>query len=122
MPCRRLAELPRTVILGSARGAHRSGAVRAHEDRFTAAIYERLATQVRDRLDALLRPAATATSDDDEGEPSTSGARALLNFVRGDPGLASVDSVMRELERRQISIITLIKGFALCCRYFTFVI
>ena len=75
------------------------GAVRAYEDHFTAAIHGRLAAEVRDRLDALLRPAAAATSDDDEAESPTPGARALLNFVRGDPGRASVDSVMRELER-----------------------
>jgi hypothetical protein len=74
------------------------GAVRAYEDHFTAAIHGRLAAEVRDRLDALLRPAMT-TSDDDEAESPTPGARALLNFVRGDPGRASVDSVMRELER-----------------------
>jgi TnpA family transposase len=75
------------------------GAVRAYEDHFTAAIHGRLAAEVRDRLDALLRPAAATTSDDDEAESPTPGARALLNFVRGDPGRASVDSVMRELER-----------------------
>ena len=75
------------------------GAVRAYEDRFTAGIHRRLAPEVRDRLDALLRPVAAATSDDDETESPTPGARALLNFVRGDPGRASLDSVMRELER-----------------------
>jgi Domain of unknown function (DUF4158) len=41
------------------------GAVRAYEDRFTAALHGRLALKVRDRLDALLRPAAAATSEDD---------------------------------------------------------
>jgi Domain of unknown function (DUF4158) len=75
------------------------GAVRAYEDRFTAGIHGRLAPEVRDRLDALLRPAAAATLEDDETEAPTPGARALLNFVRSDPGRASVDSVMRELER-----------------------
>jgi TnpA family transposase len=75
------------------------GAVRAYEDRFTAALHGRLALEVRDRLDALLRPAAAATSEDDDVESPTPGARALLNFVRGDPGRASVDSVMREVER-----------------------
>ncbi len=77
------------------------GAVRAYEDRLTTALHGRLALEVRDRLDALLRPAAAATSDD-EAESSTPGARALLNFVRGDPGRASVDSVMRELERLEM--------------------
>jgi TnpA family transposase len=75
------------------------GAVRAYEDRFTTALHGRLALEVRDRLDALLRPATVATSADDDVESPTPGARALLNFVRGDPGRASVDSVMREVER-----------------------
>jgi hypothetical protein len=48
----------------------------------------------------LLQP-ASGQLDDGEDEPSTPGARALLNFVRGDPGRASLDSVMRELERLQ---------------------
>jgi len=74
------------------------GAVRAYEDRFTAEIHGRLAPEVRDRLDALLRPVTTAaTSNDDVIGSPTPGARALLNFVRGDPGRASLDSVMCEL-------------------------
>ena len=75
-------------------------AVRAYEDRFAATIHGRLAPEVRARLDALLQP-ASGQLDDGEDEPSTPGARALLNFVRGDPGRASLDSVMRELERLQ---------------------
>jgi hypothetical protein len=76
------------------------GAVRAYEDRFAATIHGRLAPEVRARLDALLQP-VSGQLDDGEDEPSTPGARALLNFVRGDPGRASLDSVMRELERLQ---------------------
>ena len=48
------------------------GAVRAYEYRFTTGIHGRLATEVRDRLDALLRPAAAATLEDDETEVSDS--------------------------------------------------
>jgi TnpA family transposase len=75
-------------------------AVRAYEDRFTSTIHGRLSADVRTRLDALLQP-TSGRSHDGEDEPSASGARALLNFVRGDPGRASLDSVMRELERLQ---------------------
>jgi TnpA family transposase len=76
------------------------GAVRAYEDRFTTTIRGKLSPEARSRLDALLHP-VSGKSDDDADEPSTPGARALLNFVRGDPGRPSLDSVMRELERLQ---------------------
>jgi len=75
-------------------------AVRAYEDRFAATIYARLLPEVRSRLDALLHP-APRRSDDGADEPSPAGARAFLNFLRGDPGRASLDSVMQELERLQ---------------------
>jgi TnpA family transposase len=77
------------------------GAVHAYEDRFTTTVHGRLPPEVRTRLDALLQP-GSAQSDDGEDASSTPGARALLNFVRGDPGRASLDSVMRELERLQV--------------------
>ena len=76
------------------------GAVRAYEERLTATIHGKLSPEVRGRLDALLHP-VSGRPDDDADEPSASGARALLNFVRGDPGRASLDSVMRELDRLQ---------------------
>ncbi|MBV8595297.1 MAG: DUF4158 domain-containing protein [Candidatus Eremiobacteraeota bacterium] len=76
------------------------GAVRAYEDRFTATIHGKLSPEVRSRLDALLQP-VSGQSDNDANGASTSGARALLNFLRGDPGRASLDSVMRELDRLQ---------------------
>jgi TnpA family transposase len=77
------------------------GAVRAHEDRLHATIHARLPAGVRERLDALLRPlpAGTAAAGDDEDPPSATGARALLNVVRGDPGKAGVAGVTRGLER-----------------------
>ena len=49
------------------------GAVRAYEDRFIATIHGRLAPEVRDRLDALLRPAAAMATEDDEAEAATPG-------------------------------------------------
>ena len=76
------------------------GAVRAYEERLTSTIHGKLSPEVRGRLDALLHP-VSGRPDDDADEPSASGARALLNFVRGDPGRASLDSVMRELDRLQ---------------------
>lgn len=72
-------------------------AVRAYENRFAAAIHARLPEEVRARLDALLRPAG-ALDEGEDVEPAA-GARAVLNFVRGDPGRAGVNSVKRELER-----------------------
>jgi TnpA family transposase len=74
-------------------------AVRAYEDRFLATIHGRLAPEVRDRLDALLRPAGATAREEDETEATMPGTRAVLNFLRGDPGRASLESVMRELER-----------------------
>jgi Domain of unknown function (DUF4158)/Tn3 transposase DDE domain len=76
-------------------------AVRAYEDRFAAAIHARLPEEVRARLDALLRPAG-ALDEGEDVEPTAAGARAVLNFVRGDPGRAGVSSVKRELERRAV--------------------
>ena len=77
------------------------GAVRAYEDRLHATIHARLPPEVRERLDALLRPppASTAAEENDEDQPPAAGARALLNFVRGDPGKAGVAGVTRGLER-----------------------
>jgi TnpA family transposase len=79
------------------------GAVRAHEDRLHATIYARLSQEVAERLDALLQPPPIETARDSGDEPAaTTGARALLNFVRGDPGRASVASVARALERLEV--------------------
>lgn len=75
------------------------GAVRAYEDRLHGAIYARLPPEVRERLDALLQPPPAGTEAGGEDSPAAAGARALLNFVRGDPGRAGVASVTRGLER-----------------------
>jgi TnpA family transposase len=75
-------------------------AVRAYEDRLFATIHARLPPEVRERPDALLRPPPAGTGADGEDDPAAAeGARALLNFVRGDPGKAGVASVTRGLER-----------------------
>jgi hypothetical protein len=79
------------------------GAVRAYEDRLHAAIHAQLPPEVRERLDALLwpLPAGTGANDgeDEIAGQAAPGARALLNFVRGDPGKAGVAAVERGLER-----------------------
>lgn len=76
------------------------GAVRAYEDRLYATIHTRLPQEVAERLDALLQAPPTKAERDRGDEPATmTGAWALLNFVRGDPGRASVASVARALER-----------------------
>ena len=74
--------------------------MRAYEDRLHATIHARLPPEVRERLDALLQPPPAGTEADGEDDPAAAtGARALLNFVRGDPGRAGVASVTRGLER-----------------------
>lgn len=63
------------------------GAVRAYEDRLYATIHTRLPQEVAERLDALLQAPPTKAERDRGDEPATmTGAWALLNFVRGDPG------------------------------------
>ena len=78
-------------------------AVRTYEDRLHATLHARLPPAVRERLDALLRPPPGGAEADGTDEPvASAGARALLNFVRGDPGKAGVASVTRELERLEV--------------------
>jgi hypothetical protein len=78
------------------------GAVRAYEDRLHATLHARLPPEVRDRLDALLRPPPAGAGADGEDDSGAAGARALLNFVRGDPGKAGVAGVTRGLERLEV--------------------
>src|SRR4051794_1722091 len=79
------------------------GAVRAYEDRLHVAIHTRLPAAARERLDALLRPPPAGIDADGGDEPgSPVGARALLNFVRDDPGKAGVAAVERGLERLEV--------------------
>jgi TnpA family transposase len=82
-------------------------AIHAREERFATTVHARLPPEARERLDALLHPAQAVEDGGDIAEP-VAGARAVLNFVRGDPGRASVNSVKRELER-----LAVIRGIAL---------
>ena len=76
------------------------GAVRAYENRLHAAIHARWPPEARERLDALLQPPPAGIEAEGEDDPAAAaGARALLNFVRGDPDKPGVAGVTRGLER-----------------------
>lgn len=82
-------------------------ALRAHEDRFHANVYERLSSQARVRLDALLRPDKDG-GDDNVQDDAASGAPALLLKLRGSPGRPSLASMQDELAK-----LNLIRGIDL---------
>jgi hypothetical protein len=69
-------------------------ALRAHEDRFHASIYDRLSAIVRGRLNALLGSAEA----DGAAEVSAS-VPAVLLTLRGEPGRPSLASVQEELAK-----------------------
>ncbi len=58
-------------------------ALRAHEERFHAAVYERLSPTTRERLDALLRP-NKAGDDNADHEDAAGSAPAVLLKLRGN--------------------------------------
>jgi TnpA family transposase len=72
-------------------------AIHAHDERFCAGVLSRLAPATRERLEALLRPAANESSDQ-----STGTAPALLLRLRGDPGKPSLASVQDELGKLEL--------------------
>jgi TnpA family transposase len=76
-------------------------AIRAHDERFQAAIVSRLSLETRERLDALLRPVETA-SEHPALEPSTQSAPALLLQLRGDPGRPGLAGVQEALARLKL--------------------
>lgn len=82
-------------------------ALRAHEDRFHADVYERLSPATRDRLDALLRP-EKAGSDDATQDDAAGSAPAVLLTLRGSPGRPSLASMQDELAK-----LNLIRGIDL---------
>lgn len=73
-------------------------ALRAHEDRFHAAVYDRLSIRVRQRLDALLRPDESAGAASD-AEAATEHAPAVLLKLRSSPGRPSLASVQDGLAK-----------------------
>ena len=74
-------------------------AVRAHDDRRDAAIHARLTPEMRDRLDALVRPAGPEAAGSAEDETAEGQVDAPLIHLRGGPGRASVASLRGELAR-----------------------
>lgn len=76
-------------------------AIRAHDERFCAGVLNRFAPATRERLEALLRPAANESSDPpSDRSPAT--APALLLRLRGDPGKPSLASVQDELAKLEL--------------------
>lgn len=76
-------------------------ALRAHEERFHAAVYERLSPTTRERLDALLRP-NKAGDDDADQEDAAGSAPAVLLKLRGNPGRPSLASMQEELAKLEL--------------------
>lgn|GEM_PF-3521211 len=65
-------------------------ALRAHEDRFYASVYERLPPATRERLDALLYPEEVDADTEDAQDPSTDRTPRRLVKLRDDPGRPSL--------------------------------
>ena len=76
-------------------------ALRAHEDRFHASVYERLSPATRDQLDDLLRP-EKASSDDATQDDAAGSAPAILLKLRGSPGRPSLASMQDELAKLEL--------------------
>ena len=76
-------------------------AIHAHDERFCAGVLSRLAPATRERLEALLRPAANESSDP-PSDQSTGTAPALLLRLRGDPGKPSLASVQDEFAKLEL--------------------
>jgi len=75
-------------------------AVRAYEDRLHGTTRERLTSDMRERLDALLQAADSAEVAACVSQAAPEGqATAILNLLRDDPGRASVSSVRGELAK-----------------------
>lgn len=76
-------------------------ALRAHEDRFHAGVYERLLPATRERLDALLRP-DRADGDALAQDDAAGSASAVLLKLRGSPGRPSLASMQDELAKLEL--------------------
>jgi hypothetical protein len=76
-------------------------ALRAHEDRFHAGVYERLSAATRERLDALLCPDKTG-GDSSAQEDAAGSAPAVLLKLRASPGRPSLASMQDELAKLEL--------------------
>ncbi len=77
-------------------------ALRAHEDRFHASVYERLPPATRERLDALLYPEKADADTEDAQDPSTDRTPTLLVRLRDDPGRPSLASLQKALAKLEL--------------------
>jgi TnpA family transposase len=76
-------------------------AIHAHDERFCDGVLSRLTPATRERLEALLRPAANESSDPlSDQSPAT--APALLLRLRSDPGKPSLAGVQDELTKLEL--------------------
>ena len=76
-------------------------AIHAHDERFCAGILSRLTPATRERLEALLRPAANE-SGNPPSDQSPATAPALLLRLRSDPGRPSLAGVQDELAKLEL--------------------
>ena len=76
-------------------------AIHAHDERFCAGVLSCLAPATRERLEALLRPAANESSDP-PSDQSPATAPALLLQLRSDPGKPSLAGVQDELAKLEL--------------------
>src|SRR5271157_1438728 len=76
-------------------------AIRAHDERFCAGVLSRVAPATRERLEALLRPAANESCDP-PSDQSPATAPALLLRLRSDPGKPSLAGVQDELTKLEL--------------------
>jgi TnpA family transposase len=76
-------------------------ALHAHEERFHAAVYERLSPETRERLNALLRPDRVG-GDDSAQDDAAGSAPAVLLKLRGSPGRPSLASMQDELAKLEL--------------------
>ena len=77
-------------------------AIYAHDERFCAGVLSRLAPTTRERLEALLRPAAANESSDPPSDQSPATAPAFLLRLRSDPGKPSLAGVQDELAKLEL--------------------
>ena len=77
-------------------------AMRAHEDRFHANVYERLSTTTRERLDALLLPEKINGPDDTIQDGTPDSAPATLLKLHGSPGRPSLASMQEQLDKLEL--------------------
>jgi TnpA family transposase len=76
-------------------------AIHAHDERFCDGVLGRLTPATRERLEALLRPAANESSDP-PSDQSPATAPALLLRLRSDPGKPSLAGVQDELTKLEL--------------------